>query len=175
MSSNSRNDQPGGESAEREILIGRIVSVNIPKRQLRISPATSHPERFNELRELRLRTKEGRRVSLAILGVRVVPGVIIARVESNEDAEIALSRGADVVVPLSERFRLPENEYYVDDLIGLIVKDTEGKVIGRLTEIWETPAHDIYQVLDDAGHEILLPAIDDVILNVDIAGGELVA
>ena len=79
------------------------------------------------------------------------------------------------MVPRSERFPLPENEYYVDDLIGLVVKDQKGKVIGQLSEIWETPANDIYRVLDDGGREVLLPAIEEVILKVDTEGGEMVA
>jgi 16S rRNA processing protein RimM len=175
LSNNSRKDRPSGESAEREFIIGRVISVNVPKRQLRIAPATSHPERFNELRELRLRAKEGQEISFRLVNVRVTPGAVIARVESDDDAKIALSRGAVAVVSRAERFRLPENEYYVDDLLGLIVKDTEGKVIGRLAEIWETPANDIYQVLDDSGREILLPAVADIILKVDFECGEMVA
>ncbi|MBI5118794.1 16S rRNA processing protein RimM [Candidatus Poribacteria bacterium] len=172
--SNSQNDRPSGESAEREIVIGRVISVNVPRRQLRIAPATSHPERFNDLRELRLRTKEGHEIKFKLVSVRITSGAVIANVESNDDDRIALSRGAVAVVSRSERFRLPANEYYVDDLLGITVKDAEGKVIGRLAEIWETPANDIYRVLDDMGHETLLPAIESVILKVDVASGEMV-
>ena len=175
LSSNSRNGRQGEKDAERDIIIGKIVSVNVPRRTVRISPETSYPERFHELRELRLRTKQGGRLRLALEGVRITQSVVIAEVAVDSDETIASARGAVVVVPLSERFRLPENEYYEDDLIGLVVRDAEGSVIGRLREIWDTPANDIYQVLDDEGREILLPAVDEVILKVDIEAGEMVA
>ena len=175
MSSNSRNGKQGEKDVERDIIIGKIVSVNVPRRTVRISPETSYPERFHELRELRLKTKQGGMLRLALENVRVTGSVVIAQVAADSDEIVASVRGALVMVPLSERFRLPENEYYEDDLVGLTVKDTEGSVIGRLCEIWDTPANDIYQVLDDKGREILLPAIDEVILKVDIEAREMVA
>ena len=80
-----------------------------------------------------------------------------------------------MVVSRSERFPLPQDEYYIDDLIGLVVKDSTGRELGRLKEVWHTPANDIYQVLDERGREILLPAIEDVIVSIDIERGELIA
>ncbi len=156
-------------------MIGKVVSVNVPRRELRIVPETSHPERFHEMRELCLKTKQGQTLRLTLGGVRIIKSAVVAKVETDDEDQIASTRGAKIVVARSERFPLPEDEYYVDDLIGLVVKDKEGSIIGRLTEIWETPANDVYQVLDDDGHEILLPAIEDVVLRVDIEGGEMVA
>ena len=174
MSSNTANNHQGDDAADSDIIIGRIVSVNVPKKQLRIAPETSYPERFNLLQELRLKTKEGADICLAPCDIRITQKAIIVSVSAENDNEIASLRGATVVVDRSERFSLPDDEYYIDDLVGLVVKDAQGSVIGRLAEVWETPANDIYQVLDDDGREILLPAIDDVILEVDIEGGRIV-
>ncbi len=63
---------------------------------------------------------------------------------------------------------LPEGEYFFHELIGLSVKDEAGKVLGQVAEILETGANDVYMVRNDAGREILLPAIAEVILNVDL-------
>jgi 16S rRNA processing protein RimM len=127
------------------------------------------------MRELRLKTKAGAEVLVALDDIRVTQKAVIAGARSDSDEEIASFRGASVVVSRSERHQLPEDEYYADDLVGLTVKDTNGGVIGKLCEVWETPANDVYQVLDDGGREILLPAIEDVILEVDIEGGTMVA
>jgi len=175
LSSDPRNDRHGDIDAEQDIIIGKVVSVNFPKRQLRIAPETSYPERFNGMRELRLQTKQGQRLRLVIENIRVGGSTVIASVGAENDDEIASARGALIVVARSERYTLPEDEYYVDDLVGLVVKDGAGLVIGKLSEVWETPANDIYQVIDDEGREILLPAIEDVILKVDIEGGEMIA
>ena len=171
MSSNAPNGSRGDET---DVIIGRVVSVNVPKRQLRIAPETSYPERFERMRELRLKAKTGSEVLVTLDDIRVTPKAVIASARSKSDEEIASFRGANVVVKRSERHPLPEGERYADDLVGLTVKDTSGDVIGKLCEVWETPANDVYQVLDDGGREILLPAIEDVILEVDIEGGTMV-
>ena len=171
MSSDTPNS---GKSGETDIIIGRVVSVNVPKRQIRIAPETSYPERFERMRELRLRTGAGAEVVVTLDDIRVTQKAVIASVRSESGEEIASFRGAKVVVRRSERHPLPEGEHYADDLVGLTVKDTSGGVIGILREVWETPANDVYQVLDNGGREILLPAIEDVILEVDVEGGVMV-
>lgn len=175
MSSDSQRGPLGGSPGERDIVIGKVVSVNVPRRELRIAPETSHPERFHALRHLRLKTRQEQTNLFAVERVRVTKSAVIAKVEAEDDSQIASARGALVMVPLSERFPLPENEYYVDDLVGLTVKDKEGSVVGRLCEIWTTPANDIYRVLGEDGRETLLPAIEDVVLKVDIESGEMIA
>jgi 16S rRNA processing protein RimM len=166
--------QTGGPD-ERDIIIGKVVSVNVLRRELRIAPATSHPERFHELHGLRLRLRNHHVFQFVVSDVRVTASAVIVTVEAEDESQVALARGAEVIIRWSDRFRLPENEYYVDDLIGLIVKDKQGRAVGRLKEIWNTPANDIYRVLDDQGREMLLPAIEDVILKVDLDSGELTA
>lgn len=175
MWNNTPNDRRCEETAETDVIIGRVVSVNVPMRQLRIAPETSYPERFRILKELRLKRKEGPEVRLAIDEVRITHKVVIASVAVEDQDEFDSVRGATVVVRRSERYPLPDDEYYVDDLVGLVVKDKAGNVIGKLSEVWETPANDIYQVLGDGGREILLPAIEDVVLKVDIEGGVMIA
>jgi 16S rRNA processing protein RimM len=63
---------------------------------------------------------------------------------------------------------LDEGEYYFHQLIGLNVVDENGNALGELTEIVETGANDVYVVTAASGTEILLPAIPDVILSVDL-------
>jgi len=161
--------------SEQEITIGKVISVNIPKREVRIAPETSHPERFRELDELCLKTKEGLMVRLRVGGMRAAGSAYVAKVETDDEDVLASARKALVIVSGDDRFPLPDGEYYVDDLVGLLVRDKEGTIIGRLSEVLQTPANDIYQIIDEEGREILLPAIEDVILDVDIEGGEIKA
>jgi 16S rRNA processing protein RimM len=193
LSSDFGSGRSGEGDSEPDVIIGRVSSVNIPKRQLRIAKETSHPERFKELDELRLRPKRGsaagpaggdsvqtREIVLAIVGVRITEKAIIVnlgggRGDGVDGNLIASLRGAEVIVKHSERYPLPPDEYYIDDLVGLTVKDKDGGVIGILREVWETPANAIYQVLGEGGEEVLLPAVEDVILSVDIEGGEIIA
>jgi 16S rRNA processing protein RimM len=63
---------------------------------------------------------------------------------------------------------LPEGQHYKYEMIDLDVVDDNGNALGKLAEILETGANDVYIVRDEAGKEILLPAIPSVILNVDM-------
>lgn len=71
-------------------------------------------------------------------------------------------------ISASEESTLPEGEYYFYELLDLDVLDEAGTPLGTLTEILETGANDVYVVTDAAGHEILLPAIPEVVLDVDL-------
>jgi 16S rRNA processing protein RimM len=78
-------------------------------------------------------------------------------------------RNQIVSIASSETLGLPEGQYYFHELIDLQVADEDGNNLGRLTEVMETGANDVYVVSDSNGHELLLPAIPDVILKVDLA------
>lgn len=67
-----------------------------------------------------------------------------------------------------ERSELPEGEFYFHELLDLDVVDEAGNPLGTLTEILETGANDVYVVTDLSGRELLLPAIPEVVLNVDL-------
>ncbi|MEK6752812.1 MAG: ribosome maturation factor RimM [Chloroflexota bacterium] len=73
-----------------------------------------------------------------------------------------------VYVKAKEVPPLPEGQHYKYEMIGLDVVDDNGNALGKLAEILETGANDVYIVRDEAGKEILLPAIPSVILNVDM-------
>jgi 16S rRNA processing protein RimM len=76
-------------------------------------------------------------------------------------------------VRADDRPPLPEGEYYHHQLIGLQVVDEQGQVLGSISEILETGANDVYVVLPPQGTEILLPAIQDVILEIDLPNRQM--
>jgi 16S rRNA processing protein RimM len=76
-------------------------------------------------------------------------------------------------VRADDRPPLPEGEYYHHQLIGLQVVDEQDQVLGSISEILETGANDVYVVLPSQGAEILLPAIQDVILDVDLPNQQI--
>ena len=82
-------------------------------------------------------------------------------------------RKKSLLVTREQAVPLEEDEYFIADLIGLRVITDEDKVLGKLTDVLETGANDVYQVTDENGKEILLPAIKDCILSVDLEKGEM--
>jgi len=87
--------------------------------------------------------------------------------------EVGELRNQMVYVRAEDRPPLPEGEFYHHQIIGLRVVSETGVVLGKVVEILETGANDVYVVRPEQGPEILLPVIDPVILDVDLAGGEI--
>jgi 16S rRNA processing protein RimM len=78
-----------------------------------------------------------------------------------------------VYVRADDRPPLAEGEYYHHQLLGLRVVSDEGQFLGRITKILDTTANEVYVVRPDSGPEILLPAIEEVILVIDVDKGEM--
>jgi len=78
-----------------------------------------------------------------------------------------------VYVTTEDRPVLPAGEYYHHQLLGLVVVTDDGHELGKMTRILETGANDVYIVLTPNGHEILIPAIEPVILDIDLERGKM--
>lgn len=90
------------------------------------------------------------------------------------DAETARSlSGCEVLVPADRLEKLPEGEYYWHDIIGLTVFTKEGRELGKIDQIFETGSNDVY-VCTGGEREILIPAIEDVIIEIDIDQGSMI-
>ena len=79
-----------------------------------------------------------------------------------------------VYVAVDQLPRLPDDEYYLHQLIGLAVYQEDGVYLGNLTEILETGANDVYLIEDDEGKEILIPATEEMILDIDLGHGKMI-
>jgi 16S rRNA processing protein RimM len=95
-------------------------------------------------------------------------GLLVSLRGVDTPEEAGKFRNQWVYVKASEVPPLPEGKHYKYELVGLDVIDDNGNALGKLTEILETGANDVYIVRDDSGKEILLPAIPPVILNIDM-------
>jgi 16S rRNA processing protein RimM len=90
-------------------------------------------------------------------------------VQTREDA--ARLANQEVFISASELPELAEGEYYLYQVIGLKVVDEAGNEIGKIHQVLETGANDVYIIQSSDGTEILIPDIPDVVQNVDIIGG----
>ena len=101
--------------------------------------------------------------------VRTHAEALLLSIEGVEDLDAAEKfRNLTVYVRTEDVPPLPDGTYYHHQLVGIKVVDESGKEIGHLTEILETGANDVYVVRDPSGKEILIPAIDGVVLDVNM-------
>lgn len=101
-------------------------------------------------------------------------GLIIQFQEFSDISEIERFKSQYVYVSAKELPKLPDGEYYHHQLIGLKVFDPEGNEIGILQEILETGANDVYLIKDNQNKEILIPALLELIVNIDIKNQSMV-
>lgn len=136
---------------------------------VKVQPLTDFPERFQPGAPLWAR---GRRCE--VRRSRWSRGFVylsLAGVDSRSAAEEL--RGALLEVPEADLMPLAEGEYYRFQIIGLQVQTPDGTVLGRVAEILSTPGNDVY-VVRGGPRELLLPAIEDVVKEVDLEAGRLV-
>jgi 16S rRNA processing protein RimM len=100
--------------------------------------------------------------------------VLIKFVGINSPDEMAYLRNKIVFINSQELPVLPEGEYYHHQLLGLQVFNESGELLGNLDEILETGANDVYVIKSEAGEEILIPVIFDVVISYHLEEGKIV-
>lgn len=85
--------------------------------------------------------------------------------DSREEVEVY--RDCALMIHNDQLPPMDEDEYLIRDLIGMEVISDEGEKLGNLEDVWELPANDVYQV-KNGNQELLIPAIADIVLNIDL-------
>jgi len=182
-----RHAQP--ENAGSYFEIGKIIGARGIKGELRVYPTTDDPSRFALLGEVTLELPPPGRAAVhspadaashksapapvrrvcAVESARVHQGIVLLKLAGVDDMTAAEKlRGASVWIPPEKALPLDKDEYYVRDLIGLEVVTDEGEALGRLTDVLHTGANDVYAV-----GKLLIPAIKDCVLDVDVPGRKM--
>ena len=153
---------------EQLLRVGVISSTHGVRGEVKVYPTTDDVNRFKKLKKVVLDT--GREyIDLKISGVKFFKNLVILKFKGIDNInDIEKYKGKDLLVHREDAVALEENENYVADLIDLKVVTDDGKVLGYLTEVMETGANDVYVVETEDGQELLLPAIRDCILDVDL-------
>lgn len=134
---------------------------------------TDYPERLPDIPTLYLRAEHTPQYEpYRANRIRRHPKGLLIHFDGVRDRDEAEAlRDLEVHISIKDAVPLEEGEYYLFQLIGIRVVTDEGKELGHLTNVLETGANDVYVVITDEGKEILLPAIPDVIRQVDIPAG----
>jgi 16S rRNA processing protein RimM len=154
------------------LTIGEIVAAHGLRGGLRIQPHTDFPERFAELTRVWIARPDGtrrqydvRRTQIHETHAQVILG--LRGITSRNAAQEFI--GCTVEIEDNEAVALPDGTYFEHDIIGLEVVTTGGLALGKITEILRTGANDVYVT-----PKALIPAIPDVVKEVDLAGRRMV-
>lgn len=166
----------GGSAAEsaesRFLAVGRVIKPHGVNGEVRVEPMTDQPERFGWLKAIFVGEDKPRRVG--VVSARRHGDFVLLKLDGYPTrTEAELLRNELLQVPEDEAIPLEEGEYFLHQLLGLQVVTESGQNLGRLTEVLETGANNVF-IIDGPGGELLVPDIPDVVLEVDVAGGRVV-
>ena len=153
--------------------VGVISSTHGIAGEVKVYPTTDDPKRFKKLKTVLLDTGKDMR-ELEIAGVKFFKQMVILKFRGYDRIEdIQPYRGKSLYVTRENAVRLKKDEYFIADLIGMKVYEEDDSCLGELTDVLQTGANDVYVVKMGNGKDVLIPAIRQCILDVDIEAGRV--
>ena len=148
--------------------VGVISNTHGIRGEVKVYPTTDNVRRFDDLKEVILDTGKEQLV-LHVTSVKYFKNMVILKFKEFDNInDIIPYKGMDLLVTRENAIPLEEGEYYIADIIGSKVITDEDKILGTLTDVLQTGANDVYVVKTKDGKEVLLPSIEECILDRDI-------
>ena len=148
--------------------IGQIVNTSGLKGVLKIKPFTDDIKEFSNLKTIYIKTKNGL-TEFKIEQVRYVKNMVMLKLTGIDTVEEAEKyRNLYIKILRDQEEELEEGSYYVVDILGCKVNTDTNQELGKVVDVFQTGSNDVYVVKDEQGKQILLPAIKQVIKNVDV-------
>ena len=143
---------------------GRIVNTHGLHGEVKIEPWADGPSFFRQIKTLYIDDDPVR-----LLSCRAQGAFVLARLEGVADINAAMRLKNKIISIDRGEVSLPEGSFFLADLIGLSVVSDTGTPLGRLTEVLERPANNVYVVRGE--REILIPAVPEFVVDTDIENG----
>ena len=154
--------------------VGVITQTHGIRGEVKVFPTTDDVNRFKKLKETILDTGK-EKITLEIEGVKFFKQFVILKFKGFDNInDIERYKSKSLFVTRANAVRLRRNEYFIADLIDIEVFDENDQPFGVLTDVMETGANDVYVIKMTDGREVLVPAIKECILSVDIEGRKMV-
>ena len=148
--------------------VGVITSTHGIRGEVKVFPTTDDPQRFKKLKKCII-TGKRENIEVEVSSVKFFKQYVILKFKEFDninDIEQYVKR--DLMVTRENAVECAPGEYFICDLMGLEVITDEGEVIGKLTDVLETGANNVYEVTGQNGKTILIPVIEQCILEHDM-------
>lgn len=148
--------------------IGVITNTHGIRGELKVIPTTEDPKRFEALEKVWV-VRERETQVYHIEAVRYFKQFVLLKFKGVKSInEVEHLKKASIQIPREWALPLEEDEYYIRDLLGLKVITEDEQLLGIIKDVIMTGSNEVYVVETDEKKEILLPAIKECILKVDI-------
>ena len=154
--------------------IGQIVNTFGIKGMVKVKPFTDDIRRFDRLEKVYIK-KQNEKKEYQIEEVKYHKEMVLIKFKGIDNIGAAnLLKNSYLIVDREQEEPLEEGRYYIVDMLGIDVYTEEGNLLGKLDDIYNTGSNDIYVVKDELGKQVLLPALKEVIKQVDIENRKMV-
>lgn len=158
---------------EEILQVGVISSTHGIRGEVKVFPTTDDPGRFKKLKHVILDTGKEQK-NLEITGVKFFKQFVILKFKGIDNInDIEKYKGKSLYVTRENAVRLKKDEYFIADLVGMQVFLEDGTPFGVLTDVMKTGANDVYCIQTQEHGEVLIPAIGECILDVDVEGQKM--
>jgi 16S rRNA processing protein RimM len=174
-------NQRGSEAQRRApepryLVVGQVVGTHGLRGELKVKPLTDDPDRFGQLERVLVGVDDEEPVPWVLQTYRIHKNHALLQLAGCDDQTTAQTfKGMLIQIPREEALPLEEDEYFEHQILGLSVWTADGDHLGVVEEIIYTAAHEVYAIQEpgSARREILIPAIESVVLDVDLDAGRL--
>lgn len=148
--------------------IGVITQPHGVRGEVKVFPTTDDVKRFKKLKKVLLDAGK-EKIELEVQSTKFFKQFVILKFKEFDNInEIEKYRRCPLLVTREDAVKLEENEYFIADMIGMEVFTEDGSSFGILKDVIETGANDVYVIDSYAHEEVLIPAIKECILDVDV-------
>ncbi|MDO4488784.1 MAG: ribosome maturation factor RimM [Eubacteriales bacterium] len=157
----------------KELRVGVIVRTHGIRGEVKVYPTTDSPDRFGDIETCILR-HDNRVKQLKVESARYFKNLVILKFEGIDNInDITPYIGYDIYVKREDGVPLEEGEYYIADIIGMDVYDENRNKLGVIRDVLETGANDVYIVERTGKKDLLIPATEECLLDVDVEKSEM--
>ena len=159
---------------EQYLQVGVITQTHGVRGEVKVFPTTDDPERFLDLKKVLLDTGK-EKISLEIKSVKFFKQFVILKFKGIDNInDIERYKRCPLLVNREDAVDLEEDEYFIADMIGMAVWTDDDKEFGTLKDVIETGANDVYIIQSKDHGEVLVPAIKECIIDVDVEEQKMV-
>lgn len=154
------------------IKVGQILTTHGHKGEVKVFPLTDNSERFKALEYVYLEMPEGNK-KVHLENVRGYKNFVILKFKEITDMSLAeMLRGLYIIIEEKQLVDLPENHYFIFQIIGLEVYEN-GTYLGKIIDVIETGSNDVY-IVKNQEKEILIPALKSIVKEINLENKKMI-
>ena len=146
---------------------GQITGVHGIAGEVKVRPFSNDAKFLLQFKRLALQEKGGERVLTAVDRSRVHQDFLLLKLQGVDDRDRAQALRQAMLYFDRDEVQLPEGQYFLAELIGLEVLTEEGRVVGTVTQVFQPPAQDVYEITGADGVH-MIPAVPEFVLSIDM-------